>query len=496
MPRPKAAKRRQPASKTNNHKKTAAIDARTNVEHSRNSIVPRYDDTHVEDFDMTPARAPDSRFETPRRESRQPNYNRNKMINERSPNSRRISQASGLALPNSAGKSRKPWEPRASMNRPGNMNSKLSTPGIEASILSAFRPRPRQPSILQIVGNDSSSDLDEEDFLGHLDSNDESTPFGISKRKILPLEGDHASPIARPKSPTARSYRDISRSPSMIPDSYPNQQVEEDEEDEDEGQGNDDNEEEMEVSVREASVEASVAVESPSVTPQPQSSPVREQATGYLLTSSQNSILKSPSSQFLLSQDSNIYSSPAQAEPIEPSKPAQVSTSRLQQNLLPRRTRRSRKPEHSHNSTRDFSPEALGESLATDKSSRSRSRAKRSNAVVDEKPKRLRASKTSKYIKVQGTSNPAEKAIKSPGPSNRVRKSNKNKNSKTYSRQSDILAAEKENQEREPSPAEPPVVDEDGRSTSEELLRQKEKFAEVDQWSMDFEDVSPEEYIY
>ncbi|KAB8068996.1 hypothetical protein BDV29DRAFT_183612 [Aspergillus leporis] len=79
--------------------------------------------------------------------------------------------------------------------RKGDMSSKIpGTPAFESSILSTFRRRPRQPSILQMMqAEDGSSELDDDDFLGGLSPEDESTPLNLSRRKSL-LERNAVSP--------------------------------------------------------------------------------------------------------------------------------------------------------------------------------------------------------------------------------------------------------------------------------------------------------------
>ncbi|PGG97964.1 hypothetical protein AJ79_09019 [Helicocarpus griseus UAMH5409] len=72
---------------------------------------------------------------------------------------------------------------------------KTGTPAFESSMLSNFRRRPRQPSILQMMQGDPSSDLDEDDFLGTFDPDDESTPLKFPNRKSIPQ-----LPISSPSS--------------------------------------------------------------------------------------------------------------------------------------------------------------------------------------------------------------------------------------------------------------------------------------------------------
>ena len=61
-----------------------------------------------------------------------------------------------------------------------------NTPGFENSLLSNFKLRPRQPSILQMVqADDDSSDFEDDDFLGGLSPEDESTPLNVTRGGTL-----------------------------------------------------------------------------------------------------------------------------------------------------------------------------------------------------------------------------------------------------------------------------------------------------------------------
>ncbi|PYI25443.1 hypothetical protein BP00DRAFT_490903 [Aspergillus indologenus CBS 114.80] len=99
------------------------------------------------------------------------------------------------------------------VGRKGDGNSRIpGTPAYESSILSNFRRRPRQPSILHMMqANDDSSDLDDEDFLGGLSPEDESTPLDISRGKSL-IAGHAASSSPGLSSPSSSKQR--KRTPS------------------------------------------------------------------------------------------------------------------------------------------------------------------------------------------------------------------------------------------------------------------------------------------
>ncbi|EEH37081.1 hypothetical protein PAAG_07499 [Paracoccidioides lutzii Pb01] len=82
---------------------------------------------------------------------------------------------------------------------------KMGTPAFESSMLSNFRRRPRQPSILQMMQGDPSSELDDDDcFLGSFDPVDESTPLKSPSRKNIRQDRLSTS-SSTPRDLTARS---------------------------------------------------------------------------------------------------------------------------------------------------------------------------------------------------------------------------------------------------------------------------------------------------
>ncbi|KAL2842959.1 hypothetical protein BJY01DRAFT_198937 [Aspergillus pseudoustus] len=88
--------------------------------------------------------------------------------------------------------------------RKGDPNSRVpGTPAFESSILSNFRRRPRQASILQMMQDeDGSSEYDDDDFLGGLSPEDESTPLNITRGKSLVLRLAPSSPV-KPSFPSS-----------------------------------------------------------------------------------------------------------------------------------------------------------------------------------------------------------------------------------------------------------------------------------------------------
>ncbi|PGG98304.1 hypothetical protein GX51_06866 [Blastomyces parvus] len=76
---------------------------------------------------------------------------------------------------------------------------KIGTPAFESSMLSNFRRRPRQPSILQMMQGDPSSELDDDDdMLGSFNPDDESTPLKFSNRHSIPYDSV-STPTSAPR---------------------------------------------------------------------------------------------------------------------------------------------------------------------------------------------------------------------------------------------------------------------------------------------------------
>ncbi|KAE8379534.1 hypothetical protein BDV26DRAFT_280264 [Aspergillus bertholletiae] len=94
------------------------------------------------------------------------------------------------------------------------MGSKIpGTPAFESSILSNFRRRPRQASILQMMqAEDGSSDLDDDDFLGGWSPEDESTPLNLSRRKSLLARRAVSPSLSQPSLPSSVESRKRKRS--------------------------------------------------------------------------------------------------------------------------------------------------------------------------------------------------------------------------------------------------------------------------------------------
>ncbi|PWY93357.1 hypothetical protein BO94DRAFT_512511 [Aspergillus sclerotioniger CBS 115572] len=110
------------------------------------------------------------------------------------------------------------------VGRKGDTASKVpGTPAFENSMLSNFRRRPRQPSILQMMqADDGSSDLDDDVFLGSLSPEDESTPLNLSRgRPLLVRQAASPSPSLPTSSGGASRKRKLSTEELQVPRSDP-----------------------------------------------------------------------------------------------------------------------------------------------------------------------------------------------------------------------------------------------------------------------------------
>ncbi|EGC41969.1 conserved hypothetical protein [Histoplasma capsulatum var. duboisii H88] len=92
---------------------------------------------------------------------------------------------------------------------------KFGTPAFESSMLSNFRRRPRQPSILQMMHTDQSSELDDDDdLLASFNPDDESTPLKFPNRKSIPQDSV-SSPPSTPQNLSPTSLRNIKLHPKV-----------------------------------------------------------------------------------------------------------------------------------------------------------------------------------------------------------------------------------------------------------------------------------------
>ncbi|GES62731.1 hypothetical protein ATEIFO6365_0005065400 [Aspergillus terreus] len=353
--------------------------------------------------------------------------------------------------------------------RKGDMSSKIpGTPAFENSVLSNFRRRPRQPSILQVMqAEDRSSDLDDDDFLGGLSPEDESTPLNMSRGKSLLVQNESPATPSQAPEPSSDSSRKRKRSSANIEIQVPqsplalvgNTPV-----------GTPTPEVENEVQETGSTVDMP-----PPPLPPPRSPDVLSQTMAPPMSSPWGTPHSTGIHDLWNHQRKPVTSECGDAGAQASNKPA-VSTATLQDRLLPRRRQRPRRRRNVNTfdvpNDSSESDEASAESdqdelsyITTLKSSRSRR-----NRTTKSKPSHAGQKKQTK-----------QKAT----------------SKKTYSARN--AGNDKENEPAEGSSPLSSALDTDAlesdstsppdRYLSEELRLQAQKFAEVDQWQMEFEDV-------
>ncbi|KAF9883446.1 hypothetical protein FE257_003444 [Aspergillus nanangensis] len=375
--------------------------------------------------------------------------------------------------------------------RKGDMGSKVpGTPAYENSVLSNFRRRPRQPSILQVMqAEDKSSDLDDndDDFLGGLSPEDESTPLHLSSGKsLLPSDALDSSPSQHPLPSSASSRKrkrsgeglQISQSPLAIAGhSQPRSQTPEFDED-----------------------VASKTSSSPGVLQR-----AAESFEGFSQTMAPP-MSSPPSSPLHVVVESNLAKQPnapdetrKEFEKRTNSNENGLSTANLQDKLLPRRHQRQRKRRQVNNfevpsdasEDNDLSSEGDEDELSY-MAPRGASRSRRKGPVKS-KP-------SSGVGRTQANRSKARSVNKNvPG----ITKADREPGKVTYKRRSrEDTGVEKENEPADmssplSSPPDTDALETDSdseaisgtRYTSKELRLQAKKFAEIDEWKMEFEDV-------
>ncbi|CRG90426.1 hypothetical protein PISL3812_07470 [Talaromyces islandicus] len=363
------------------------------------------------------------------------------------------------------------------VGRKGDFSSRIgSTPGFEGSIMSNFRRRPRQPSLLQMMQADNSSDLDDDDFLGGLSPQDESTPLKTAtkpshpnirievvmpplrtsvlfssgssdsrkrKRPSLPLD-ENGNP--RPSEAASVPSSPLSNPPSNLPSSLP---------------------------------------PSPMRTPRarPAMDPLRVSATPM---STPGSIQLSHDEQSKKAGESLHLSLMKGSVP-------KIATSTLQSKFLPRRRLRRRQcvadGGYEEEDLESFPGDSDDDELTRVVSQRSQD-----NSLSDITSQYANG-KTRRTRQAAGSHRKSDKRPK--GTSSR-NASSPQKKKRTYSRLVDKEnASEWSSELSSPPPSEDletdpdtPVRNSGQRISSRELELQALKFAEVDKWQMEFEDVS------
>jgi hypothetical protein len=354
---------------------------------------------------------------------------------------------------------------------------------------------------------DDSSELDDDDFLGGLSPDDESTPLNRSRGKSLLIKPSEDSPsrsesplsspegsrkrkrmtqeIQVPQSPIQSHINVVKDTPTATPIQLDGSLTREAEEAEAEVPEQDVEEEEEEVERVEDTQQSQQYPEifSQTMLP-PTSSPMRSPAGSATVTGD---------------------STPTASQPAARKKskaPTHLSTASLQDKLLPRRRRRKNRAGDDFDVPSDESDDqhdaASGDEDELSYPSRRPSRRKASSR----KPKPLANAQDKSRVNNPRQWNAKEKPAKSKA----ARKA-----PTTYSRSRGSIGVEKENEmlalsspSSSPlsSPPDSDVSDNESAGTeptprcvSDELRAAVKKFAEVDQWKMEFEDVSASETL-
>ena len=389
----------------------------------------------------------------------------------------------------------------SAIRRAGDASSKIQkigTPGFDSSMLSNFRPRPRQPSILHLMDDndddeeENSSDLDSEAFLGSFDPEDESTPLNFNRRKTLPVENLPPSPSPMKKAVERSQSQEVNGSPLSnakrrkviaveVPGTQPdyptltsNQIAAADAAAEDENAEH----------VQETDAERDLDDDDDDEISLPE--PLDRQTSPEILSQTMippmsSSVAGSP----VKSPNKASHSTPSQT-PRTSAKQARISTATLRENLLP--VRRRRRPQRQRAGMGAFdvpSEEDEGDAgRATDEDELSYLPSKGRKGSR----KALRSNKQGANKKIERTTRSAKERTTSK-PADATKKTAL---SRTYSRRSQ----DKENDVDEDATDAPEAVAQTDGSLpiqSEELLKAKLKFKEVDRWQMDFEDVVVEQ---
>ncbi|KAJ5919000.1 hypothetical protein N7466_009943 [Penicillium verhagenii] len=363
--------------------------------------------------------------------------------------------------------------------RKGDMNSRIpGTPGFESSVLSNFRRRPRQQSILQMMqAEDGSSDLDDEDFLGGLSPQDESTPLNLPRGKSLLVNPGEKSPSLSPSPSLSSSSPGGSRKRKR-----------------------------EEIQVPQSSIEEAPGFvqDSPSITPARReiSSHEPEEETPRPIPFpeifSQTMALPASSPPPPESTQVSIPAVPSPAVPnrasknTKPKDQAQLATAALRDRLLPRRRQPRRRRQAAGNADllSDESDDGMHAAASGDEDELSYLPSKRSQ--------RAPSSKANAMGSKQNQSNPIQKRTKSKSaPAPKAPRGQKPVGGDVDKENELLLSSPSSSPLSSPpdsdaSESETETVS-DRRYMSAELRDAAKKFAEIDQWQMEFEEISASE---
>lgn len=435
-----------------------------------------------------PAESAESAPEDPRRtlRSQTPLTQRNEHAIESSPTGERPGTGS---RPGTA--SRPPTRSRGYSStlsfagRKGDTSSRIpGTPGFESSVLSNFRRRPRQQSILHhLQAEDDSLELDDDDFLGGLSPEDESTPLHLSRGKSLLIQQDNQSQSPSESPPSSAGSRKRKRA------------------------------EEIQVPQSPSVVITNRVVDTIEDTPNPTPA-LREQTPDESDETPRPLRLADILSQTMLPPTSSPMSSIATG-PRSPSVssqlgragkkskiPAHLSTALLQERLLPRRRQRQRRgqPAGEFDLPSDESDDGMHDAASGDEDELSYLPVRRSRRRgTSTKPKPLGNAQDKSKLNNQTR---RISRSKSAPPAKPAEASKRTRRSRSR-RSGDI---DKENEQHLSSPSSSPLSSppdseaseseaevQPRRFMSEELRAAAAKFAEIDKWEMEFEDVSASE---
>lgn len=391
----------------------------------------------------------------------------------------------------------------SALRRAGEASAKFrkisATPGFDSSMLSSFRPRPRQPSILHLMDDgDDGSDFDSEMFLDGFDPEDASTPLTIHKRNALPVDALPPTPSPR-KSTQAHNTsgkkrklfaveipafpqltKDAGSAPSPSPDPDPVPEPGREEADNGDSDSDDD------------------SIPLPDPPDIPASS---ELANTTMAPPVSSSVANSPVKQLSRASKS--------AERLSSTKSAhqpQISTSALRENLLPARRRRRLQAQRGDGHEFDLDSDVDGEDtgrartiIAADEDELSYMPAQKSRKTgrdvlksnkqrANKQMTRKGGSKLGTRGKGVGAKRATEKPLKGTGTTKeRLSKPRRGARGK----ENDVYEAPSSDSDEQDSETTPNPKDRSWRE-NEELVRQAKKFAEIDKWSMEFEEVTAE----
>jgi hypothetical protein len=352
---------------------------------------------------------------------------------------------------------------------------------------------------------DGSSELDDEDFLGGLSPDDESTPLNLSRGKSLLIKPSEDSPLRSesplsspegsrkrkrmtqeiqvPQSPIQSPVNVVKDTPTATPMQRDHSLTHEAEEAEAEVAEQDDEDEELERVEDTQQSQQYPEIFSQTMLP-PASSPMR-----------------SPAGSAAVAGDSTpTVSQPAARK--KPKAPTHLSTASLQDRLLPRRRRRNNRAGDEFDVPSDESDDqheaASGDEDELSYPSRRPSRRK----ADSRKPKPLANAQDKSKLSNPKQRNAKEKPARSKAAPKAPTTYSRSRGSAGVEKENEMLALSSPSSSPLSSPPDSDLSDNESAGTeptprcvSDELRAAVKKFAEVDQWEMEFEDVSASETL-